>query len=98
MSEGKFILSILKEEPKIKKKPYRKRGFTARIVEQFLEKDGDFAKITLTGGKQAVHVARALGRVIKNNYSDKVEYLGRDDEENVVYLKKVEKGGIGVVG
>lgn len=89
MAEKKeFSITILEEEPVVKQKVYRKKGFTVKMVEQFLDGDGNFAEIKLLGDKEAVAVARTLGRVIKKRYSDRVEYLGRDDKKNVVYLKR----------
>jgi hypothetical protein len=84
-----FSIKILEEEPVIKKKYSGKKGLASSIIDRFLEQEGDYAEIKLTKERKARDVARALGRVISGNYKEKVKYLGRSDDKNVVYLKKV---------
>jgi hypothetical protein len=86
MSEKEFSIIMLEKESIIKKSA--SRGFAGKIVDSFLKQDGDFAEVKLGKGRKATHVSRALGRVIKNSYPDKVEYLGKNNEKNAVYLKK----------
>jgi len=73
-------------EPKITKSA--KKGIAHKIIKMVLKQEGEFAEVKLGIKREAKHVARALGRVIKNSYADKLEYLGRDDKKNAVYLKK----------
>lgn len=90
MSEKKgYTLKVLEEEPVIAKKYAGKKTTTESIIVEFLETGAEYAEINLRDSK-ARGVARALGRVINARYKDKVKYLGRDDEKNVVYLKKIK--------
>ena len=84
-------MTILETKPTIEKKYAEKKGLANRIIAKVLKMKGEFAEIQLGKKREAKYVARALGRVIKKSYADKLQYLGRNDEKNVVYLKKAQK-------
>lgn len=87
LSKKGFSIKPLKEKPVIPKKYAGKVSITEKIIIEFLDTGADYAEIKLEESK-AKDVARALGRVIKDRYNDKVKYMGMNEKTNTVYLQK----------